>query len=268
MTSHGTLLRNEAGSPPAASRLPMPTPAAACPHSASHAVLLLVRWRTAALAWGWSRLVRGPGALKGTPGLRGAHVLGSGRGGGFGLVPSAHCQGLIAFFDTEAGAALFAADSSPVRAYEAHAQELMSLVLRTTACRGSWAGQGLVGTGPPPPGAPVAALTRAAIRPSRAMAFWQHAAPTQAGVQTAAGCRLAAGLGEAPLLRQCTFSVWDNEAALARYAQQGAHREAAANAWRQDWFSESMFARFEVLHAQGRWQGRSLDLGAVSTSHG
>jgi heme-degrading monooxygenase HmoA len=66
------------------------------------------------------------------------------------------------------------------------------------------------------------------------------------------------GLGEAPLLRQATFSVWDNDAAIDAYARSGAHSVAAQGAWQRGWFSESMFARFEVLAASGRWRGRTL----------
>jgi hypothetical protein len=68
---------------------------------------------------------------------------------------------------------------------------------------------------------------------------------------------LAVGLGEAPLLRQATFSIWDNTAAMDAYARSGAHLTAIRNAYQGDYFSESMFVRFRVLHTEGRWQGQS-----------
>jgi spheroidene monooxygenase len=64
------------------------------------------------------------------------------------------------------------------------------------------------------------------------------------------------GLGEAPLVRQCTFSVWDDTAAMVAYAHQGAHRQAIVAAQRHDFFSESLFARLRVLSMSGTWQGR------------
>jgi hypothetical protein len=234
------------------------------PLSPSCAALILVQWRPQAssLLWGWSRLVRGPRALASTAGLRSAHVLGSGHHGGFGLRPSSDRQGLICFFDTTSQAAAFLHSSSVAKAYRDHAVECMGVLLRTTACRGAWGGVSLVGTGPAPAWKPVASLTRASIRLTRAHQFWRHAPATQQAVAVAPGCRLAVGLGEAPLLRQATFSVWDNDAALENYARSGAHRDAAQGAWQKSWFSESMFARFEVLAASGLWRGRSLDLEA------
>jgi hypothetical protein len=228
--------------------------------SPSCAALMLVQWQPKSLLWGWSRLARGPRALAGTPGLRAAHVLGSGHNGGFGLRPSSDRQGLIGFFDTAGDAANFLFSSPTALAYRDHAAECMSVVLRATTSRGAWGGVSLVGTGPAPRGMPVASLTRASIRLTQAHQFWRHAPATQRAVAQAPGCRLAVGLGEAPLLRQATFSVWDNDAALEAYASSGAHGVAAQSAWQQAWFSESMFARFEVLAATGRWRGRTLNL--------
>jgi spheroidene monooxygenase len=73
------------------------------------------------------------------------------------------------------------------------------------------------------------------------------------------------GLGEAPLVRQCTFSVWDDTESMLAYAHQGAHRQAIAAAAKHEFFSESMFARLRVLSMSGQWQGRAYP-GAALTS--
>ena len=52
-------------------------------------VVLLVDFLRQHRAWGWMRMVQGPSALKNTPGLLFAKVMGSGHDGGFGLRPSA-----------------------------------------------------------------------------------------------------------------------------------------------------------------------------------
>ena len=64
---------------------------------------------------------------------------------------------------------------------------------------------------------------------------------------------LAMGLGEAPLLRQCTFSVWLDTASMLGYSMNGAHRKAAELAYSKGYFSESMFVRMRVLQHQGQW---------------
>ncbi len=222
----------------------------------SVAVLMLVQYRPSAVAWGLARLVLGERGVGRAPGLRFARVLGSGREGGFGLAPSFARQGLIAFFDDEASAIAFADRSRAVNERRERADECLLAVLRAVSSRGSWGGVSMAPTASIAAGQPLASLTRAAIRPRHAAQFWRHSPPAQASLEQAAGCRLAVGLGEAPLLRQATFSLWDNGAAMDAYARQGAHLAAIHGAVKNGWFSESMFVRFLPLHLQGRWQGQ------------
>ena len=87
---------------------------------------------------------------------------------------------------------------------------------------------------------------------------WRMAPAAQASLEQAQGCVLAVGLGEAPLLRQATFSVWDSVAAMEAYARSGAHLDAIRAAQREGYFSESMFVRFVPLSVRGDWKGRHL----------
>lgn len=223
-------------------------------------------------AWAWLQLARGGGALAGTPGLRFAKVMGSGEGGGFGLRPSATHQGLVALFDTPAQAQAFL-DGPRVQAHRERAQHWWTGLLAVTGARGAWDGcawavtpDGLAqqpfapGPGHSPramhhasPQFPVATLTRASIRPAKLAHFWRRAPAAQRALLDADGCGLAMGLGEAPLLRQCTFSLWRDEAALLAYARGGAHGQAAQAAWQHGYFSESMFVRMRVLASEGHW---------------
>ena len=61
------------------------------------------------------------------------------------------------------------------------------------------------------------------------------------------------GLGEAPLVRQCTFSVWRDTQAMLDYAHTGAHQQAIQAAYKNDFFSESMFMRMRLLRSIGEW---------------
>ena len=253
------------------------------------AVVVLAQMAPGARSWGWWRIVRGPGALRREPGLRFAKVLGSGHEGGFGLRPSASRLGLFLLFDGEASARGFIDRSAHLQAWRRHACECCVALLRTTSARGQWDGHVLEVAPPSPegdsperqspvshadavssgnrnyngngnaglaPGA-VAVLTRASIRPSRIFAFWRHAPPSEAALARSPGCRLAVGRGEAPLLRQATFSVWDSVADMQAYARGAAHGEAARAAYSGSCFSESLFARFVPLALQGQWKGRA-----------
>jgi spheroidene monooxygenase len=239
-------------------------------------VVLLADFLRQHQGWGWLRLVAGATPYKDVPGLTMVKVMGSGHGGGFSLRPSATHQGLICTF-SHLDLALKFLDSPAVQAYRSRARECWTGVLSVQSARGQWDKQtwqassaqalgvwgdqvaqseGLDGR---PNSRPFAVLTRASIVPTKAMAFWRYAPAAQADLGQSPGCLLAMGLGEAPLVRQCTFSLWQDTAAMLAYAHQGAHQVASAAAYKHQFFSESLFVRMQVLQMAGVWQGRSFD---------
>ena len=232
-------------------------------------VVVLVDFLRQHRSWGWLRLVAGGAPYKHVPGLTSVKVMGSGHGGGFSLRPSASHQGLICTF-TDADLALKFLDSTWVEAYRDRASEFWSGVLSVQSARGHWDKQAWLPTtqealgAQPERQAPLAVLTRASILPSKAMAFWRYAPAAQAELGQSKGCLLSMGLGEAPLVRQCTFSLWQDTQAMSQFAHQGAHQVASAAAYKHQFFSESMFVRMQVLHMSGVWLGQHFDLPRLS----
>jgi len=220
------------------------------------AVLLLADIAPTHRLWGWSRMVQGPRALRRTDGLLFAKVLGSGYEGGFGLKPSASRQGVFALFSSLQTAHAFIDRSPLVQAYKARSQEFFSMTMQAWSCRGSWDGQSLAVAGQAPVDVPIAALTRASIRMGKAAAFWRYAPAAQSALDHTQGCQLAVGLGEAPLLRQATFTLWDSVSHMDAYARSGAHLTAIQAAAKHGYFFESMFARFSPLTLSGQWKGK------------
>lgn len=230
------------------------------------AVVLLADIAPAWRLWGWWRIMRGARGFAGLPGLRLAKALGSGFEGGFGLRPSRSRQGAFVLFDSEAAADAFIANSPTVQAFRQRSTELCVAKLRAWSSRGHWGGQQLHPSAVVPSegsagrmDVPVAALTRASIRPRKALDFWRLAPAAQNSLAHAPGCLLAVGLGEAPLLRQATFSLWESVAAMDAYARSGAHLDAIRASSRHAHFSESMFVRFTPVSVQGRWNGAAYD---------
>jgi hypothetical protein len=219
--------------------------------------------------WGWLRLVAGTTPYKEVPGLTMVKVMGSGHGGGFSLRPSATHQGLICTF-SHLDLALKFLDSPWVQAYRDRARECWIGVMSVQSARGHWDKQAWQAStpealgeqvqaqdaDPAQPTGPFAVLTRASIVPTKAMAFWRYAPAAQADLGKSPGCLLAMGLGEAPLVRQCTFSVWRDTAAMLQYAHHGAHQVASAAAYKHQFFSESLFVRMQVLQMAGVWRGQ------------
>jgi spheroidene monooxygenase len=238
-------------------------------------VVLLVDFMRQHQGWGWLRLVAGATPYKDVPGLTTVKVMGSGHGGGFSLRPSATHQGLICTF-SHLDLALKFLDSSLAQAYRDRARECWTGVMSVQSARGHWDKQtwqtstpeALASSSPThaqTPG-PFAVLTRASIVPTKAMAFWRYAPAAQADLGKSPGCLLAMGLGEAPLVRQCTFSLWQDTAAMLQYAHRGAHQVASAAAYKHQFFSESLFVRLQVLQMAGVWKGQPFQLQQTPSS--
>jgi len=236
-------------------------------------VVLLADFLRQHQGWGWLRLVAGPTPYKDVPGLTMAKVMGSGHGGGFSLRPSASPKRLICTFSHLDWEQIFL-ESPAIEAYRSRARECWTGVLAVQSARGHWdkqawqassaqaLGEQAQPQGNPANEAPLAVLTRASIVPTKAMAFWRYAPAAQADLGQSPGCMLAMGLGEVPLVRQCTFSLWKDTAAMLQYAHQGAHQTASAAAYKHQFFSESLFVRMQVLQMSGLWQGKTFNLPA------
>ena len=224
-------------------------------------VFLAVNLRKEYWPWGWMRVAQGSMAIKNTDGLVFSKVMGSGQGGGFGIRPSPSHQGLICVFK-DLGSAQAFCEGPIFKSYQAKSHEFCWGMYRILASRGSW--DSWVWAPEPSPMAhpndTIAVLTRASIHANKTIAFWRHAPAAQADMNKADGCLFAMGLGEAPFVRQCTFSVWTGAAAVDAYARHGAHQKAIQAAYKHAFFSESMFVRLRVLSLQGLWAGKLLDI--------
>nr|WP_284290660.1 carotenoid biosynthesis protein [Angustibacter aerolatus] len=112
--------------------------------------------------------------------------------------------------------------------------------MRPIVSRGTWAGREPFGRPVPRRvDGPVASLTRARIRPTRAAAFWRSVPPVSADLHRVDGLRLAVGVGEAPVGLQGTFSLWRDGAALQEFAHgRSAHVDVVRRTPEEGWYAE------------------------------
>jgi hypothetical protein len=199
--------------------------------------------------------------LRRTPGLRFWRLLGTGRGGSTSLGADLHRWAMFAVWHDDAAMERFM-DGSPIAArWRAHAAEAWHVRLSPLSSRGRWGGQeplGALGSLPPAPGgAPVAVLTRASIRLRRLVPFYRAVPQVDRALRSQDGCLASIGVGEWPLARQATFSLWSDAAAVSRFAYQGRpHRDVIGRVRARDWYSEELFARFVPYASEGTWDGR------------
>ena len=164
-------------------------------------------------------------------------------------------------WDSAAAAEAFFGQHLLWREYEQRSRELWQARLAPLKAHGLWEGQAPFDYEAPlniPATAPLAVLTRAAIRWRKVPRFWGFVEPTSAALATVPGVRLAIGLGELPLVRQATFSIWDSVAAMQQYAYRDArHKEVVKLTRTENWYKEELFARFAVLGSEGTVDGRN-----------
>ena len=95
----------------------------------------------------------------------------------------------------------------------------------------------------------VVAITRARIKWAENFRFWKAVPPVTSSLHSSPGLLNTIGIGEAPIGLQGTFSVWESGTALRDFAYKNApHRVAIENTAKYDWYSEELFARFELIN--------------------
>ena len=60
------------------------------------------------------------------------------------------------------------------------------------------------------------------------------------------------GIGELPFIQQATFSIWDSEKHINRFAYENVnHKKIVDKTRKQKWYSEDLFARFHIISDTG-----------------
>ena len=105
----------------------------------------------------------------------------------------------------------------------------------------------------------LAALTRATIKPKIMLKFWSKVPAISKVIGNDRNVLFKMGLGEIPWFHQVTFSIWPNAETMADFARKdGPHAKAIKSVREGNWFSEELYARFEVKKAIGKWCGKSV----------
>jgi hypothetical protein len=192
------------------------------------------------------RMARDPRRLRSLPGVTFAKILGTGTGASFGPGDA----------DWTRYAAVVAWDGPPVDVdggWARIAQSSARVDLTPLTSRGTWSGR--VPFGVPAGGktdGPVLALTRARLRPSKALTFWNAVPPVSAELHAADGLLARFGVGEAPIGWQGTVTLWRSTADLLGFAyRQPQHRAVIARTPTDNWYAEDLFARFAIREISG-----------------
>ena len=193
-----------------------------------------------------------------TTGLQFLRVLGTGKGSSTAPGTEFGRTALFCLFDDEQSADAHIARVSSRRGLA----ESWHVKLRGAGGHGSWHGVQIPrvmhdSAVPPAPG-PMAFITRANIRARSWRAFSRDAAIIDRELHQSDGLLAVVGVGEAPILRLGTFSVWRDVDAMIAFAQrQPEHNRVVVRTRSERWYGEEMFARFTPYWSTGSWDGRN-----------
>lgn len=212
----------------------------------------------AARLWAFAQMGLARRSLRRTPGLLAWKLCGSGTGEGFTPVPNTGVYAILATWPNPEGARAGVTDAPVWCRWRARAAEDWTIFLAPTSVRGVWGGaQPFRVSANPEPG-PLAALTRATIKPRVALKFWGQVPDISRVIGMDDHVAFKIGIGEVPLLHQVTFSIWPDTASMADFARaDGPHARAIAAVRAGNWFSEELYARFRILGETGTWGGES-----------
>jgi len=216
-----------------------------------------------ARARAWALFQMGPArfALRAIPGIGTVKLCGSGVGEGFTPKPDTSVYAILATWPDHDTARRAMLGTRIFRRYAEMSRERMTVFLTPTSARGRWDGAAPFVPQDVDAAGPVAALTRATIKLRTAARFWRQEPEISAAIGQDPNVIFKIGIGELPLVRQATFSIWPDTATMAAFARADGPHARAIQAVRDGmFFREDLYARFRVDAIEGTWAGETPDL--------
>ena len=191
-------------------------------------------------------------------GLQFWKLCGSGTGEGFTPVPNTSVYAILTVWPDLDRARDALGTERIFDRYRARASEHWTLFLTPYSARGAWSGHRPFAEETPAQSGPIAALTRATVRPAVAAQFWKRVPDISGVIGHDPNVLFKIGIGEVPLLQQITFSIWPDSGSMAEFARNnGPHAQAIQAVRDGKWFREELYARFRVADEVGTWEGQS-----------
>ena len=199
--------------------------------------------------WAFGQMQFAHARLQNIPGMQLYKLMGSGAGNGFSLKPDWSTYALLANWDKLEAAEAFFANSKAYQPFLEQSDRQQQIFLRAVQAHGQWDGQQPFElNGQRAEGERIAVLTRATIATKKLWSFWKEVPAVSRSIDGHPGLLYSKGIGEWPIFQQATISVWENREAMHDFAYKNPmHTEVIKKTRQLGWYTEELFAEFEVL---------------------
>ncbi len=190
-------------------------------------------------------------------------LMGSGRNGTFDMIPDWRQWAILEVFIDQSNDILYSNTKRQTPTFLTewwrffHCEK-WTILLEPIEGHGTWDGKKCFGNIPKQSDyeGPIAILTRATIRISKLKHFWSHVDSIAAQMANAPGFITSFGIGEVPLIKQATFSIWESKAQMKMFAyQMQDHAKVIQKTRKENWYQEEMFVRFKMIGSKGKING-------------
>lgn len=180
-------------------------------------------------------------------------LMGTGSGGGFGIMPEFSRYVTIAVWRDEGLARKFYYSNPEWKDYVDKTTQTQIVFLKCCAVHGFWYGhQPFTVNSDYDLDKPLAVITRATVKWLDMIRFWRDVPSVTNRLKGELKPLYAVGIGEWPLRFQATFSIWENGRQMEKFAyRDNAHSNMVRKTRKINWYKEELFARFHIDHIEG-----------------
>lgn len=199
--------------------------------------------------WAFTQMQRAIPELKQQQGIHFFRTLGTGAGKGFSLWPDFSTYALLTIWKSNADANAFLNNSQLMKSFVSRSSSQQHFSLHPLQSHGLWGETNPFEASQRPlqNHEQIGIITRATLRPSRLLEFWQSVPAASKAIQHAKGVLWYKGIGEWPMVQQATFSIWESLEDVKTFAyKSSAHANIVKKTRKRNWYKEDLFARFAV----------------------
>ncbi len=209
--------------------------------------LHITRYRGWAIPFGWFSMIALRIPLIFDKKIRFFKLMGTGKNGSFSILPSISRWSMLIAWDNRADYEQFLNKSVIIVYLKLFGAENHDMLFSCVQSRGQWDGANPFSPADPVVrrSSSVAVLTRATIRLSKLAAFWCNVPEAERTLRNTPGLLFSLGMGEFPLFRQATFSIWESTDAMHHFVYSTKHhRKVISRTRKEHWYKEELFAEF------------------------